>query len=77
MKKLLSVLLSLVMILSLAQISFAADDTEASLPFQNSEFYTVGDYTLHYRVFEPENIKNQILSIFSPSIAVVYFLHYG
>lgn len=63
MKKFISILLSLVMVFSFAQLSFAADDSETELPFANSEFYKVGDYTLHYRVYEPDEVKNQILLI--------------
>ena len=32
-------------------------------PFDNSEFYTEGKYTIHYRVFEAENEKGKMLMI--------------
>lgn len=61
MKKLISLLLSAVMVLSLCAVAFA-EDTEK--PFDNSSFYTDGDYTLHYRSFEPEGTaKKQLLLI--------------
>lgn len=61
MKKLISFILSALMIFGLCTAAFAAD---AEKPFANSNFYTVGDYTLHYRVFEPETqAEKQILLI--------------
>lgn len=61
MKKLLSLILSVILVLALGTVSFAAD---RSKPFDNSSFYSVGDYTLHYRVFEPEAVpEKQILLI--------------
>lgn len=61
MKKLLSLILSLTMLLGLCIPAFAA---EAEKPFDNSSFYTVGDYTLHYRTFEPAGeAKKQIMLI--------------
>lgn len=61
MKKLISILLSLVLLFSLSSVSLAA---EKEKPFENSNYYTDGEYTLHYRVFEPEaKAKKQILLI--------------
>lgn len=60
MKKLLSVILSLTMLLGLCVPAFAADTEK---PFDNSSFYTVGDYTLHYRAYEPAQAKKQIMLI--------------
>lgn len=58
-KKITAVLLSILMIISsMGIVSFAACKTEK--PFENSEFYTIGDYTIHYREFEVENEKGQI-----------------
>ncbi|MBQ2965035.1 MAG: alpha/beta hydrolase [Clostridia bacterium] len=39
--------------------AFAAEEK----PFDNSEFYTEGKYTLHYRVFEAENEKGKMLML--------------
>lgn len=55
MKKLLSVLLSLLMIFSLSVSAFSAN-TQQEKPFDNSNFYSVGDYTVHYRTYEPSLI---------------------
>lgn len=61
MKKLLSLILSLTMLLGLCVPAFAADTEK---PFDNSNFYSVGDYTLHYRLYEPEgNAEKQIMLI--------------
>ncbi len=61
MKKLISLILSVIMIFGLSTVAFAADREK---PFENSNFYTSGDYTLHYRVFEPDGIaEKQILLI--------------
>ncbi len=61
MKKLLSLILSMLMIFGIVGTAFAANEVK---PFVNSEFYELGDYTLHYRVFEPENeSEKQIMLI--------------
>lgn len=61
MKKILSVILTVLMIVSFSVVAFAS---ETEKPFENSDFYTVGDYTLHYRVYEPDTkAKNQIFLI--------------
>ncbi|MCH5197491.1 MAG: alpha/beta hydrolase [Oscillospiraceae bacterium] len=57
--KLTAVILSFILAFSICVPAFAADDK----PFENSEFYTVGDYTIHYRVFEAENKIGQIFMI--------------
>ena len=60
MKKLISVLLAILMVFSLTVTAFAADEK----PFENSAFYTEGDYTIHYRTFEPEGaVKGQIFLV--------------
>ncbi len=60
MKKALSLLLALLMMFSLTTVAFAADEK----PFENSSFFTTGDYTLHYRTYQPEGkAKNQILLV--------------
>lgn len=61
MKKILALILSAVLVFSLGTTAFAADTEK---PFDNSEFYSVGDYILHYRIFEPETqASKQILLI--------------
>lgn len=60
MKKLTVVLLAILMVFSLTVTAFAADEK----PFENSAFYTEGDYTIHYRTFEPEGaVKGQIFLV--------------
>jgi len=59
MKKLTALLMALIMTFSLTVTAFAADTAEK--PFENSSFYTSGDYTIHYRSFEPDGtVKGQI-----------------
>ncbi len=59
MKKLTALLLSLVMMFSLVTVAFA--EGEESLPFDNSAYFTSGEYKIHYRTFEPEGeVKDQI-----------------
>ncbi len=59
MKKLTALLLALIMTFSLTVTAFAADTEEK--PFESSSFYTSGDYTIHYRSFEPDGkVKGQI-----------------
>lgn len=58
--KFLSLFLCFVMMFSLT--SFAAETTEK--PFENSEFFEYGDYTVHYRRFIPEgNTKGRIIML--------------
>ena len=60
MKKLIALLLSVIMAFSLCVTAFAAEEK----PYENSFFYSVGDYTLHYRSYEPDSkAKNQIMLI--------------
>ena len=62
MKKVISVFLSVILVFSLSSVALAAED-ETSLPFDNSSFFEVGDYTLHYRTYsaETDNEKGQIM----------------
>ncbi len=58
--KILSFVLALIMMFSVT--SFAADVEEK--PFENSEFFTYGDYTVHYRRFFPEGeTKGRIIML--------------
>lgn len=59
MKKIIALVLSLVMALSLAVPAFAAYDT----PFDDSLFFEYEEYSIHYRVWEAENAKGQIFMI--------------
>ncbi|MGN1348906.1 MAG: alpha/beta fold hydrolase [Acutalibacteraceae bacterium] len=71
MKKVLSISLALIIALSCCMMSLAADNSK---PFENSEFFTYGDYTLHYRVFEPQTeAKNQIILIHGFGLSGVSF----
>ena len=60
MKKLLSILLALLLAAAVAAPAFAADE-EPALPYPDSQFFTVGDYTLHYRVKAAAEEKARIL----------------
>lgn len=61
MKKTLALLLAVVMAFTLSVTAFAAENEK---PYENSNFYTVGDYTLHYREYNPEGEpENQIMLI--------------
>lgn len=57
MKKILSVFLSLILVFTLSSVAFAAD-AETNLPFENSCFYEVGDYSIHYRTYPAEAQEN-------------------
>lgn len=58
MKKLTALILAIIMIFSVTSSALAA---ETEKPFENSSFYTSGDYTIHYRTFNPTGrVKGQI-----------------
>lgn len=61
-KKALALLLTILLAASLALPVFAAENATET-PFDDSRFFTTGDYTLHYRVFEAENEKDKVLLI--------------
>ncbi|MBR1811695.1 MAG: alpha/beta hydrolase [Clostridia bacterium] len=62
MRKIISILLCAVILFTLGMPVFAADTpTEDSLPYEDSEFFTYGDYTLHYRVQSAQDAKGQIM----------------
>lgn len=53
-KKILSVVLCIVMMLAVCVPAFAVDATE--LPYENSKFFSYGDYELHYRFTAHEGL---------------------
>ena len=61
MKRLTALFMAVLMMFVFSSSAFAADSEK---PFENSGFYEVGDYTIHYRTYLPEGTaKNQILLI--------------
>lgn len=56
-RKAVAAILAMLMLASAFSLSGFAADTEK--PFENSEFYTIGEYKIHYRVFDVENAKGQ------------------
>lgn len=70
MKKIMSFALALLMLLSCASVAFAAETQ--TTPFENSSFFSSGDYTLHYRTFEPQTKeKNQIMLLHGFGLSTV------
>ncbi|MEE1322020.1 MAG: alpha/beta hydrolase [Acutalibacteraceae bacterium] len=62
MKKALSLILAVIMAFSVCTVAFAAESSEK--PFDNSNFFCSGEYTLHYRTYEPAaKAKGQILLV--------------
>lgn len=59
MKKLLSAVLSLVLFFAVAIPAFAAYET----PYEDSEFFEYEGYSIHYRKWEAEDEKGQILML--------------
>ncbi len=60
MKKLTALIMSLLLVFSFIPMAFAAEESKH---FDNSSFFTYGDYTLHYRTYDSEENKNQIMLI--------------
>ncbi|MBQ7295678.1 MAG: alpha/beta hydrolase [Clostridia bacterium] len=60
MKKFAALIMSLILIFSFVPLSLAADSDK---PFDNSNFFTYGDYTIHYRTYDSSENKNQIMLI--------------
>ncbi len=59
------------MVFSLTCCAVAADDEK---PFENSSFFTFGDYSLHYRTFEPDGkAEGQIMLIHGFCLSTVSF----
>lgn len=59
-KKAISLICICLLILANCINAFAANETK---PYDNSEFYLEGAYSIHYRVFEAENEKGKIMMI--------------
>ncbi len=71
MKKICSIMLALILVFSAIPFASAVNPQK---PFENSEFYEVGDYKLHYRTFEPATEpKNQIMLIHGFCLSTVTF----
>lgn len=70
MKKLTAIFLSLILVFSLCSTALAAEETK---PFENSEFYCVGDYTLHYRVYESPNSEKQVMLLHGFGLSTASF----
>lgn len=64
MKKFLCIVLSFVILMSTSVCAFATYECGGSTvtDFSNSEYFSFGDYTLHYRVFKSDEVqKGQIM----------------
>ena len=62
MKKIMSIVLIVTMLFSLALTAFATEIPE--MPYDNSRFFSYKDYTLHYRVYDGDPAdKRQVLLI--------------
>ncbi len=73
MKKIIALLLSMLMMFSLCTVSFAASE-EKMLPFENSAFFTDGDYEIHYRTYLPTGtVKNQIMLLHGFGLSTASF----
>lgn len=60
MKKIISALLCVILVFTFVMPAFAADEK----PFSNSQFFEMGDYTIHYRVSEHKgDFKGRIVML--------------
>lgn len=60
--KFISVVMSVVMLFCCACVNVSAADALYETPYENSQWFTSGDYTLHYRTIEPDgNCVGQIM----------------
>ena len=76
MKKILCLFIILAMVFALSVPSFAVSIPEK--PYENSNFFTYKDYTLHYRVYDGDSAdKKQIMLIhgFCLSTALIRIRH--
>lgn len=72
-KKILALFLSMILVFSLVGTTTASAVSE-ELPFENSEYFEYEDYTLHYRVYEPDGeVVNQIMLIHGFCLSTVSF----
>ena len=64
-KALTDLLMALVMVVTLCVPAFALGSTGTipEKPYANSEFFEIGDYSIHYRQFKAKNPKGQIFMI--------------
>ena len=58
MKKFFAFILTFCFVFSFVGMAFAADE---NLPFENSAFFTDGDYTIHYRTYDAEDPSGKIM----------------
>lgn len=72
MKKIIAIIVSVIMVFSCASVAFAADITEEK-PFENSEFFNIGDYTLHYRTYEPAVAIKQVMLLHGFGLSTASF----
>ena len=73
MKKIIAVLLAVLMAFSVSASALAADTEDTSKPFENSEFFTSGDYTLHYRTYEPLVAVKQVMLLHGFGLSTASF----
>lgn len=71
MRKILSLLLVIAMFFSFSAVSLAVK--EEGKPFENSSFYSVGDYTLHYRTYTAENAEKQVMLLHGFGLSTASF----
>lgn len=68
LKRFLSLSIVIVLLLTVSVTALAKEDTK---PFDNSEFYLEGAYTIHYRVLDAENEKGKIMMIHGFALSTV------
>lgn len=73
MKKILSVVLVVIMLFSVTSIALASDEAGVEAPFENSKFFTTGDYTLHYRTYEPSVAIKQVMLLHGFGLSTASF----
>lgn len=73
MKKLLCAVLSIILVFSAASVAFAADITDLFKPFENSEFFFAGDYTLHYRTYGSDTAEKQVMLLHGFGLSTASF----